>query len=64
MTMQNRVLDKRLKQLEGRHGGSPILVLLRDKGESSDDCQARWESEHGPVGPRQVLCVSFVEAAL
>lgn len=64
MTVQNRILDKRIRQLEGQHGGSPILVLLREKGESRQDCQAKWESEHGPVGDRIVLCVSFVEAAL
>ncbi len=64
MAMQNRILDKRIRQLEGQRGGSPILVLLREKGESGQDRQARWESEHGPVGDRIVLCVNFVEAAL
>lgn len=62
--MQNRIMAKRIRQLEEQHGGSPILVLLREKGESSADCQARWEREHGPVGDRFVLCVCFVEAGL
>ena len=62
--MITRVLDKRLKQIEGRHSGSPILVLLVEKGESSEECRARWERQNGPMGDRHVLCVNSVKAEL
>lgn len=57
-----RVMDKRLAQLESRHGGSPIVVLLCAKGESSADRVTRWEHENGPIGDRQSIVVNFVDA--
>lgn len=62
--MNGRNMEKRVKQLEGRHSGSPILVLLCDKGEPGKDRVTRWETENGPVGDRHALVVNFVDALI
>ena len=59
-----RVMDKRLKQLESRHDGPPIVILLCDKDETSVDRLTRWEMEHGPMGDRISLIVNFVDAKI
>lgn len=59
-----RNMDKRVVELERRHGGSPILVMLCDKHETSEARIARWEMENGPVGDRHALVVNFVDALI
>jgi len=57
-------LERRLNALERRTSGPPIVCVLRKNHEAKEDALARWERDNGPVGERQVILVTLVDAAL
>lgn len=64
VTIFARNMDKRVRRLETYHGDPPFLILLCDKGESSEARVARWEAENGSLVGRQPIVVGFVSAQI
>ena len=57
-------LERRLNALERRTSGPSMVCVLRKDHEAQEDALARWERDNGPIGERQVILVTLVDAAL